>query len=110
MNSLFRILPNDLNNISIGDKTNRTNQTNRTDNLTIGQTDNISKKDKDIKYWEYGNSGLKIKNFNKIMSKNLSILYYLDKTFSEFVKQEEITIGKIFKKNFSNFLIDRGII
>jgi hypothetical protein len=101
MNSLFRILPNDLNNISIRDKNNKTN---RTDNLTIVQTDNITKKDKDIKdikYWEYGNSGLKIKNFNKIMSKNLSILYYLDKIFSEFVEQEKITIGKIFKENFS---------
>ena len=103
MNSLFRILPNNLNNTSIGDKTNKTN---KSDNLTIYQTDNISKKDKekdikDIKYWEYGNSGLKIKNFNKIMSKNLSILYYLDKTFSELVEQKQITVKKLFNKNFS---------
>ena len=101
MNSLFRILPNDLNNISIGDKTNKSDNLT---NLTICQTDNFLKKDKDIKeikYWEYGNSGLKIKNFNKIMSKNLSILYYLDKIFSELVEQEKITVKKLFNKKFT---------
>ncbi len=60
MNSLFRILPNQHNNLSNGDKINKTDNLT---NLTIGQTDNITKKDKnikdikEIKYWEYGNSG-----------------------------------------------------
>jgi len=103
MNSLFRILPNNLNNISILSNKNNDNitntQTNKTDNIT--QKEKNTKDIKEIKYWEYGNSGLKIKNFNKIMSKNLSILYYLDKTFSELVEQEQITVKKIFNKKFT---------
>ncbi len=35
-------------------------------------------------YWEYGNSGLKIKDFNSVMSKNLAILYYIDQIFNSY--------------------------
>lgn len=33
-------------------------------------------------YWEYGNSGLKTKKLDKLMGKNLAILYYIDKIFA----------------------------
>lgn len=56
---------------------------------------------KDLKYWEYGNSGIKIKHFNNIMGKNLSILYYIDKTFSQLLDEKNINIRKMFGKNFS---------
>ena len=46
------------------------------------ESNNNNKKISDIKYWEYGNSGLKIKDFNKIMSKNLSILSGIHKQFN----------------------------
>lgn len=36
-------------------------------------------------YWQYGNSGLKIINFNKLMSRNLSIMFYIDKLFIEYL-------------------------
>ncbi len=102
MNSLFRILPNNIDNISIGYQNNKTNNKNKNKDVKDDKNDDKNDDKKEIKYWEYGNSGLKIKNFNKIMSKNLSVLYYLDKVFSEFVDQEQITIGKIFKPNYSN--------
>lgn len=98
MNSLFRILPDNLTNISIREKSNKNIILNNSTNIS---KENSKKKDiKDIKYWEYGNSGLKIKNFNKIMGKNLAILYYLDKTFQKFISNEKISIKKIFNKNF----------
>lgn len=60
----------------------------------------------DLKYWEYGNYGIKIKNFDRIMCKNLSILYYIDRTFS-YLLNRNISIKKIFGKNFSkNYIID----
>ncbi len=115
MNSLFRILPNNIDNISIGYQNNKTNNKNKdvedNKNKDVKDNKNDDKNDnkKEIKYWEYGNSGLKIKNFNKVMSKNLSVLYYLDKIFSEFVEQEKITIRKIFKPNYSNtFTVGSG--
>jgi len=36
-------------------------------------------------YWEYGNTGLKIKEFKKKMSRNLSIMYYVDRLFNEYI-------------------------
>lgn len=36
-------------------------------------------------YWEYGNTGLKIKEFKKKMKRNLSIMYYIDRLFNEYV-------------------------
>jgi hypothetical protein len=113
MNSLFRILPNNLDNISIGNNKKNLKKTDEINKHENNKNDdkNINKNDdkKEIKYWEYGNSGLKIKNFNKVMSKNLSVLYYLDKIFSEFVEQEKITIRKIFKPNYSNtFTVGSG--
>jgi hypothetical protein len=35
-------------------------------------------------YWQYGNSGLKIINFKRLMSKNLSIMYHIDNLFLEY--------------------------
>jgi hypothetical protein len=77
-----------------------TNKAIRDSNLI--KSNQINKTIKDIKYWEYGNSGLKIKNFNKIMGKNLSILYYINKTFEQLFSNEKITIKKLFNKKFSN--------
>ena len=113
MNSPFRILQNNQNKSSsnpfvISSNNNivskNINQTITESNEIneINKTNKTNKTIKDIKYWEYGNSGLKIKNFNKIMGKNLSILYYIDKTFEQLFSNEKITIKKLFNKNFSN--------
>ncbi len=86
------IIDNKINNID--NKTAKTTQTAQ----TVKTTNSIQ----DIKYWEYGNSGLKIQSFNKIMSKNLSILYYLDKIFTKFLEENpEITIKNLFKLKIS---------
>jgi len=92
---------------------NKDNKDNKTTNEKKSNINNLesnikssnietNKKISDIKYWEYGNSGLKVRDFNKIMSKNLSILYYVDKTFEQLFSNEKITIKKLFNKNFSN--------
>jgi len=36
-------------------------------------------------YWTCGNRGIKIENFNSIMSKNLSIMLIVDKIFNEYI-------------------------
>ena len=36
-------------------------------------------------YWEYGNTGLKIREFKKKMSRNLAIMYYVDRLFNEYI-------------------------
>jgi hypothetical protein len=36
-------------------------------------------------YWEYGNTGLKIRDFKKKMSRNLAIMYYIDRLFNEYI-------------------------
>jgi hypothetical protein len=36
-------------------------------------------------YWQFGNSGLKIKKFKEKMSRNLSIMYYIDRLFNEYI-------------------------
>ena len=121
MNSLFRIIQdnptkssnpfvinlNNSNNKNQVDKIKTTNEkkssfNNLESNIKTFNIETNNKKISDIKYWEYGNSGLKIKDFNKIMSKNLSILYYIDKIFEQLFSNEKITIKKIFNKNFSN--------
>lgn len=35
-------------------------------------------------YWEYGNTGLKIIDFNKKMARNLAIMNYIDQLFNEY--------------------------
>ena len=51
----------------------------------LSLTDNtISELSEQKLYWEYGNTGLKITNFNKKMSKNLAILHHIDKMFIEY--------------------------
>jgi hypothetical protein len=42
-------------------------------------------KDNEILYWEKGNRLIKMCNFNKIMNRNLTIMYYVDKIFCEFL-------------------------
>jgi hypothetical protein len=42
-------------------------------------------KSEEKKYWEYGNRGVKMKNFNKKMSRNLAIMYYIDRVFIEWI-------------------------
>jgi hypothetical protein len=41
-------------------------------------------------YWEFGNTGLKIKNFNKKMSKNLAVMYYIDRIFCEYNENNKV--------------------
>lgn len=117
MNSPFRIIQNNSTKLSNPFVINSNNK-NQVDKIKINnekkninnsesnnKTSNIetnNNKISDIKYWEYGNSGLKIKDFNKTMSKNLSILYYIDKLFEQLFSNEKITIKKIFNKNFSH--------
>ena len=36
-------------------------------------------------YWTCGNRGIKIENFNSVMSKNLSIMFIVDKIFNEYI-------------------------
>lgn len=51
-------------------------------------------------YWECGNTGLKIKNFSKRMEKNLAIMYYIDKIFSEYVNLNPLnTHTQLFEKS-----------
>jgi hypothetical protein len=47
-------------------------------------------------YWEYGNSGLKKKSLNKIMGRNLAILYFLDKIFSCYNDLESNSLDELF--------------
>ncbi len=71
----------------------------------IIQSNTIPKNNSDLKYWEYGNSGLKIKNFNSVMGKNLAKLYYIDTEFQKLMKIHGFKISKIFDKN-SNSTFD----
>jgi hypothetical protein len=48
-------------------------------------TESSEYKSEEKKYWEYGNRGIKIKNFNKKMSSNLAIMYYIDRVFVEWI-------------------------
>ena len=64
------------------------------------------------KYWEYGNRGLKIKDFNRKMSRNLAIMYYIDRVFVEFIdKTLQSSYADLFHSNSSTtFTLDTGII
>jgi len=123
MNSLFRIIKQPINNESDKnkspfvinklisnqkhDKKNELNldKNNLSDSKKINSKYNKSLKD--IKYWEFGNTGIKIKNVNNRMAKNLSILFYIDKIFSQLLDEEKINIRRIFNKNFNqSFLIN----
>jgi len=53
-------------------------------------------------YWQYGNRGFKIKNFNKKMSRNLAIMYYVDRVFCEFVETSFNNSYKSLFKSSSN--------
>lgn len=48
-------------------------------------TESSEYKSEEKKYWEYGNRGIKMKNFNKKMSRNLAIMYYIDRVFVEWI-------------------------
>jgi hypothetical protein len=50
-------------------------------------------------YWEYGNTGLKIKEFKKKMSKNLAIMYYVDRLFNEYI---DTVLSNNYSKLFSS--------
>lgn len=63
--------------------------------MDIKQKEKVEKKVKKI-YWEYGNSGLKIKDFDKKMSRNLSILEQIDKIFVEFNNLPANSLGLLF--------------
>lgn len=47
-------------------------------------------------YWEYGNSGLKTKEFGKKMNRNLAILYYIDKIFLSYAELPDSSIVELF--------------
>jgi hypothetical protein len=48
------------------------------------------------KYWEYGNCGIKIKDFDKKMGRNLLILEHIDKIFVEFSNYPANSLGFLF--------------
>ena len=50
-------------------------------------------------YWEYGNTGLKIKEFKQKMSRNLAIMYYIDKLFNEYI---DTVLSNNYSKLFSS--------
>ena len=50
-------------------------------------------------YWEYGNTGLKIKEFKKKMSRNLAIMYYIDRLFNEYI---DTVLSNNYSKLFSS--------
>jgi len=51
-------------------------------------------------YWEYGNSGLKIVEFKKKMSRNLAIMYYIDRVFCEYIENNvEKSYSTLFSKD-----------
>jgi hypothetical protein len=54
------------------------------------------KNDNKLLYWEYGNSGFKLKNFTKTMNKNLAIMYYIDKVFQDFLLTSDNSYNKLF--------------
>ncbi len=66
--------------------------------MDIKQEEKVEKVEKKVKkiYWEYGNSGLKIKDFEKKMSRNLSILEQIDKIFMEFNNLPANSLGFLF--------------
>lgn len=126
MNSLFRIIKQSINNIDsdknispfvinkiesnqIYEKKESINSHSKIElqKTNLSESTKINKSLNDIKYWEFGNSGFKIKHFNNRMAKNLSILFYIDKIFSQLLDEEKINIHKIFNKNFNqSFLIN----
>lgn len=95
MNNLFRILPKQHQQISkeyditINKNTNNIKENNNKNNNINDSINDIVNNDNQIKkdnlhYWEYGNSGIKVKDFNKKMCNNLAILYYIDKVFYDY--------------------------
>lgn len=64
------------------------------------------------KYWEYGNRGIKINNFKSKMSRNLAIMYYVDRVFVEWIdKSLSNNYNLLFnKENSTIFTLSSGII
>lgn len=58
-------------------------------------------------YWEYGNTGLKINDFNKKMSKNLAIMNYIDQLFCEY-SSDNLNYIKLFSDS-TNKIYDSKI-
>jgi hypothetical protein len=64
----------------------------------IDTNENNLVKQEEVKkiYWEYGNSGLKIREFGKKMNRNLAILHYIDKIFLCYYDMEDNSLNKLF--------------
>ena len=93
MNNLFKICIENVEKIFNNDLNNKNHKNHK----------NHKKKIDNRILWEYGKSGVKIKNFNKAMGKNLAILYYIDYIFQDFIFNDlDIKLNQNPNNNFSN--------
>jgi hypothetical protein len=105
---------NENDNDNVNDNVNE----NENDNVNENENDILSQKkpsnnisNKKLFYWEYGNSGIKIKEFNKIMCNNLAILYYINKIFEDYfsVNKSETSISDFFDTSSNKFSCEYGM-
>lgn len=75
-------------------------------------TESSEYKEDEKKYWEFGNRGIKLKHFNKIMSRNLAIMFYIDRVFIEWInKSLSNSYANLFDlSNSTVFTLKSGII
>jgi len=60
--------------------------------------------------WEYGNTGIKISKFNKIMCNNLAILHYINKIFEDYflVNNTNTSIYDFYDSYGNKFISEHG--
>lgn len=107
MNSIVEILANKINNVNIEKIPDKQRNINYIDTCSSLNTSDLSYdsnttsseflSDKKV-YWEYGNRRLKMRNFDKVMSRNLAIMYYIDRVFCNY----GIVYQHSFKKLFNS--------
>ncbi len=91
-----KIIESLVNNSTPDNQENLVNKTNS--DILDNNPDSNPNKEKIIKkkYWEYGNCGIKIKDFDKKMGRNLLILENIDKIFMEFSNHPANSLGFLF--------------
>jgi len=69
-----------------------------------------NKKNKKSFCWEYGNTGIKISKFNKIMCNNLAILHYINKIFEDYflVNDTNTSIYDFYDSYGNKFISEHG--
>lgn len=70
----------------------------KSDSILSDSSNSINNKKYKKMYWQYGNRGIKIEDFDKKMCKNLAIMYYTDLLFNDFLNNiKDNSLSKLFK-------------